>query len=172
MRLPKSVASMSRPRALVSAAVLGVVAVLAAVVAFYPSGSSRPPRVVAADVSNRPTACLAADARTSAANGTFGAVWAAMQHGAKGRPINVQQLVLPAADAAAARPLLAGLLEQRCSLIVTVGQAIAATVKIAPRTTRFTAVAAGDAPLPRGVTSLPAATAPAAVEQEIEQMKR
>lgn len=135
-----------RVTALLVGAALAAVCVTALLLA---SRNSPPPKVTANDLSGRPTACLAADARTASTTREVTQTWNAMQSGARGRTINVQQLVLAAKNPAQAQPYLAGLLEQGCTFVVTVGepfgQAIPADQKLAPRT-HFLAIDAGSLP--------------------------
>jgi len=110
------------------------------------SRNSPPPKVIANDLSGRPTACLAADSQTASKTSEVTQTWAAMQSGARGLKINVQQLILVAKNPSQAQPYLAGLLEQHCTFVVTVGrpfgQAIPSDQKLAPHT-HFLAIDAG-----------------------------
>lgn len=163
--------SARKRRSYVAAAVLAVVALAAGtIVALLPGHrADHPAAITVADVSGRPTACLAADAR-SAAGTAFNQVWAAMHAGQAGREVNVQQLVLPITSAARAQPYLAGLANQHCDLIVTVGpvfgQAITAQLKLYPQI-HFTAVAPDTTGLPAQVTVLTPAQVPSAVQHQV-----
>ncbi len=135
-----------RTAALVAGAAL---AALCATVLLLGSPGTRPAKVIANDLSDRPTACLAADGQTPSESAKVSRTWNAMLSGAKGLKINVQQLILAAKTPAQARPYLAGLLEQHCTLVVTVGipfsQAIPADQKLAPHT-HFLAIDGGTLP--------------------------
>ncbi|SEM75138.1 hypothetical protein [Streptacidiphilus jiangxiensis] len=157
-----------RRNTILLAAVAAIAAAcLAAVLTF--SGDGAPPKVLAADLSGRPTACLAADTATTSRDTTTTRTWTAMQHGAQGLKVNIQQLVLPA-TATQAKPYLAGLLAQHCNLVVTVGQpfgaAIAADAHLSP-TTHFMTVDASHLPGSALVTQLDSASAPTAVQAAV-----
>ncbi|MFC1413039.1 hypothetical protein ACEZCY_08995 [Streptacidiphilus sp. N1-12] len=132
-------------------------------------GSSAPPPVVAADLSGRPTACMAADQATASKNPDTKLTWAAMQHGAQNRKINIQQLVLPATSTQA-KPYLAGLLAQHCDLVVTIGSpfghAIPTSAHLAP-TTRFLAIDAGTLPAASALTTIDGPSAAATVQAAV-----
>ncbi|WP_035840755.1 type 1 periplasmic-binding domain-containing protein [Kitasatospora azatica] len=170
-----------RGRTRVAVAVVGGLAAAAAAGAVLLLGGSghapvRPAKVVANDVSGRGTACLAADSATAAAGATVTGVWSAMQAaaGTGQQQRNVQQLIMPATDAEQARPYLAGLLSQRCDLIVTVGRPFgqaAPALSVGHQGVRFVAVDAalpGDPP--PGVTLLAGDQAPDAVRRQVSEM--
>lgn len=156
-----------RTTAILGAVTAAAAACLAAVIAF--SGGDAPPKVVAADLSGRPTACLAADQATSSKNPDANQAWTAMQHGAHGLKVNIQQLVLPATPAQT-KPYLAGLLAQHCNLVVTVGrpfgEAIAAEVHLSPAT-RFLAIDAGTLPTATEITRLDGASSATSVQAAV-----
>ncbi|QKW18533.1 hypothetical protein HUT16_05170 [Kitasatospora sp. NA04385] len=83
-------------------------------------GDDAPAKVVANDYSGRPSVCLAAD-DSAASAGTVQHTWTVLQQAGRDSGVNVQQLVVPAGDAAAAAPYLSGLVAQRCTLVVTAG---------------------------------------------------
>ncbi|MEV5943428.1 hypothetical protein [Streptomyces sp. NPDC051994] len=151
--------------ATVCAALAGVLVLL------LDDGPDAPPKVVANDLSGRPTACLAADSTTASGSQRVAEIWSSMQHAAHSRPINVQQLILPAKSPADAQPHVAGLLNRHCSLIVTVGpafgQATTALVSKSPAGTRFTTIDASLTTPPSGITALNGKDAAAAVANEI-----
>lgn len=130
-------------------------------------GDGPPAAVAADDVSGRPTVCMAADTATAAGSSAVDAVWSTLRAGAgegrAGEPArNVQQLVVPAGDAEHARPYLAGLVQRRCDLIVTVGRPFgraAADLAGTTASVRFTAVDSGVSGSPAGVTLLTAGRA-------------
>ncbi|MCG6500112.1 hypothetical protein, partial [Kitasatospora sp. A2-31] len=111
-----------RRRLLPAVLVAAVAAGLAALALVRGSGNDQaPPPARANDLSGRATACLAADSATAAGNDTVSSVWTAMQKAGTQHGTNVQQMIAPAIDAGQSGPVLAGLVTQRCDLIVTVG---------------------------------------------------
>jgi basic membrane lipoprotein Med (substrate-binding protein (PBP1-ABC) superfamily) len=140
----------------------------AAAVWLVGSHNTTPPKIIANDLSGRPTACLAADSRTAAESSEVTQTWSEMLSGAKGLKINVQQLILAAKNPSQATPYLAGLLEQHCTLVVTVGvpfgQAIPAGLKVAPRT-RFIAVDGGALPANSALQSVTSSNGPLVYNQ-------
>jgi len=127
--------------------------------------------VSAANYSGLPTACLAADSGDVAERPLAQAIWAAMQQAARGKAINVQQLVVPAGKADQALPYLAGLISQHCTLIVAVTppftDALPDIAKSSPAT-KVTAITTPNHPAPHGihtVTGNPAERAAAVAHQ-------
>lgn len=98
-----------------------------------------------------------------------------MQAAGPGTSKNVQQLIEPATTSAQAQPYLAGLISQRCDLIVTVGptfaQAIRQLAEASPAT-RFTAVDSALATAPANITLVTADQAAAVVQQQVQGLKR
>lgn len=134
-------------RVRVALAATALAAGLAVFLFAYPQNQPKhPPKVTANDFSGRPTACLATDSATAAKTDAVTKIWAAMQDSAKPNTDNVQQLITPAAEPAQAQSYLAGLINQHCDLIVTIGrpfgQAISPLATASP-STRFIAIDAG-----------------------------
>ncbi|WP_329579397.1 hypothetical protein OG500_11455 [Kitasatospora sp. NBC_01250] len=131
---------------------------------------SAPPKVVANDYSGRATACLATDTTTAGKSKDVAKIWAAMQSAGTQGGKNVQQVIQPATTAEQAQPYLAGLVSQRCDLIVTVGptfgQAIQAIAKAAPAA-QFTAVDSSLTAPATSVTLVPMDQAAARVQQQV-----
>jgi hypothetical protein len=154
---------------------LGILALVIAAFVVLPHGSpsAKPAKIVIADVSGRPTACLAADTISTGKSPVFERIWAAMHVGAAGRSINLQQLVLPVTSPHRAQPYLAGLLTQHCNVIVTIGpdfgQAIPAQLKAFP-TSHFTAVDPGLTTSYARVTQVAAEQAPMTVQLEVNTL--
>lgn len=155
-------------------AVVGVLAATAALIwTQHPSRPKETPLVVA-DVSGRPTACLAADTEPTTRD-EVARIWAAMHAGAAGKRVDVQQLIVPVTTSKQAQPYLAGLLAQHCDLIVTVGprfgNAIPTQLAAAPDTS-FTAVDADGLKSTGNLTVLASSTAPAHVESSVRTLHR
>ncbi|MFF7633638.1 hypothetical protein ACFZB9_10870 [Kitasatospora sp. NPDC008050] len=102
-------------------------------------------------------------------------IWAAMQSAGTRSGKNVQQVIQPAGSAEQAQPYLAGLISQRCDLIVTVGsafgQAVPALAKADPAA-RFVTVDASLTGAPGGVTLLGGDGAAARVGEQVQGLRR
>jgi basic membrane lipoprotein Med (substrate-binding protein (PBP1-ABC) superfamily) len=136
------------------------------------SGSPKTTRIAVANVSGRPTACLAADSATAGSGDEVAKIWAAMQSSGTGK--NIQQLIQPAKTATQAQPYLGSLITQHCDLIITVGpsfgQAVPAVLKAAP-STRFTAIDSGLSAAPTGVTVVSGAREADEVRQQVANLQ-
>ena len=151
-----------------------VLAAICATAMLLVSHSPYPAKVIANDLSGRPTACLATDSQTASKDADVAQTWAAMLNGVKGLGINVQRLILPAKTPSQARPYLAGLIQQHCTLVVTVGtpfgQAIPADQKLAPQT-QFIAIAGGTLPANDTLRSSTSSDTPL-VQNEVRSLAR
>lgn len=136
--------------------------------------SSPPAKVVAADLSGRPTACLATDTSTAGRGTEVRDLWAVMQSAAAHRSINVQQLVMPASSTKQARPYLAGLLNQHCQLIVTIGTPFGEAVRAlagANAQSRFDVVQSPAGSTADNITFLTQASAMTEIGSEVRHLQ-
>jgi basic membrane protein A len=159
----------------VTGACVGIAAAITAVVLLQPAHHTpAPPKVVANDFSGRATACLATDTATAGKTDNVTKVWTSMQSAGNRSGKNIQQLIQPATSADQAQPYLAGLISQRCDLIVTVGptfgQAIPALAKADPAA-RFTAIDSAISSPPPGVTLLTSDQAVSAIGQQVQALQ-
>ena len=154
----------------------GVLAAGTAILLFHPGDRSAiPPKVVANDVSGRATACLATDTATANKSDQVAKIWSAVQAAGAQSGKNVEQLIKPATDSGQATPYLAGLVSQRCDLIITIGpafgQAVPTLAKADPAI-RFTAVDSSLTTAPPGVTVAPTDQAVAFIQQQVQTVQR
>ncbi|MEV4558400.1 hypothetical protein AB0K51_15615 [Kitasatospora sp. NPDC049285] len=171
MKFPAS----RRARVILIATAVTCVAAFTVLLLVYGEGQPKhPPKVVANNVSGRPTVCLASDSATATKSATVAKVWAAIQDAAKPNAENAQQLTMPVSDPAQAQSYLAGLISQRCTLIVTVGapfgQAIAPLAKLVP-TIQFTAVEPTSSTTIAGATVVTADEAPDRIRQQMQSIQ-
>lgn len=140
----------------------------------HQSKPARSQAVVVADVSGRPTACLAADTEP-ATREDVARIWAAMHTGATGTAVNLQELVVPVTTSKQAQPYLAGLLAQHCDLVVTIGprfgNAVLSKLATAPGTA-FAAVDAGGLKSAGRLIAVNSSSAPTLVETNIRTLRR
>ncbi|MEY9876204.1 hypothetical protein ABH931_005714 [Streptacidiphilus sp. MAP12-33] len=126
------------------ALLLCVAATVGALWVFSATRHANPPLKVA-DVSGRPTACLASDSNPS--NGaTVTHLWSLMRHAVSGERVNAQQIQVPIPRGENAGPYLAGLVNQHCDLVVTVGKPFGQAIDNMPRSpgkAQFIAVDSG-----------------------------
>ncbi|GLW59494.1 hypothetical protein [Kitasatospora phosalacinea] len=136
--------SLRTSRGLVLAAATTVVLLGASLTIWLWPGTDGDPlaKVTANDYSGRPSVCLAADDSVASAQ-IVQHTWTVLQQSGQDSQVNVQQLVVPAKDTAEAVPYLAGLVAQRCTMVVTAGaafdRALPSIVKDAPHV-RFVAI--------------------------------
>ncbi|MFE6869234.1 hypothetical protein ACFVFS_22075 [Kitasatospora sp. NPDC057692] len=126
------------------------------------------------DVSGRATACLAADTATATGSGAVAAVWAAMQTAGRQHDTSVQQMITPVTGAEQAAPYLAGLVTQRCDMIVTVGTPFGQagpTLASAVPSLRITAVDSALAGAPAGMILLNGPDAAAQVAEQVGALR-
>ncbi len=162
---PRSTARAGRRKLARLAALACVAATVGALWVFFATRHVSNPLKVA-DVSGRPTACLASDSAPSSA-ATASHLWSVMRHAVSGEHVNVQQIQVPIARGGNAEPYLAGLVNQRCDLVVTIGEPFGQAVSELLRTSRRGQFLAVDSGLAEGATRLTLAdadTAPRAVQ--------
>ncbi|WAL70676.1 hypothetical protein OU787_03700 [Kitasatospora sp. YST-16] len=136
------------------------------------SGDGTPAKVAANDYSGRPSVCLAADDSTASAQ-LVQHTWAVLQQSGTDSGVNVQQLVVPAEDAAEAAPYLSGLVAQHCTMVVTAGApfdgALPTVAKDAPHV-RFIAVDPPAGTDLKGATALPPDQVPDRLGQSVRDL--
>ncbi len=108
-------------------------------------GSGAPLRPRIDNISSRPLACLAHDARSDAQTAKLSsALWTTMQQSGRKIALNVQQLQVPG-NALGAEPYLRALVARHCTLIITTGPGLAtAADTIAPTAPKQRFLLAGD----------------------------
>ncbi|MGW4815990.1 hypothetical protein ACWEPB_30665 [Kitasatospora cineracea] len=159
-----------RTLALAAAATAALLGIAMTVWLWPQNNDSTSTKVVANDYSGRPSACLAAD-DSAASTELVQRTWTVLQQSGQENQINVQQLVVPAKDAAEAAPYLSGLVAQRCTMIVTVGSPFASALPAIAKDTphvRFITIA------PPAGTNLAGATAlaPDKLTEQLDQSIR
>ncbi|WP_157535676.1 type 1 periplasmic-binding domain-containing protein [Kitasatospora mediocidica] len=159
-----------RRRAQISAVIVLIAAVAAVAILVLQMSTTHkkaPPLVTAANVSGRPTACLAADSGDSTTAASIQPVWAAMQEAARGTAVNVQQQIVRIDTSSQASPYLAGMVAQHCTLIIAVGSSFTdALPDITPAspTTKLLAIATPEHPAPKGIHTVTGNTSEQAAE--------
>lgn len=156
-------------------AIVAALAVLAiaAIADPFASTSKPPAKVVAHDLSGRATACLVADAATAAHGSSVGSLWQAMRNAAAHQKVNVQRLIVAATTVDQAKPYLAGLLNQHCALVVTVGTAFggaAIPLSTGAQNARFDVVQGPSHPTVGNVTSVESSDATTVVAEQVRSL--